>query len=704
MTRTTHLTRISAPARRGAGRVTEARVKARSMSRVKKDVPEDMDAKAAPALKASVLDVPEHLHWFESLQSRYKWAPLQWEPISLAISRLKKRSDDSRLYLGIVGEFSSGKSTLINAFLREDLLKTDILPATTCATTVLEYGPQVDALLSLQDGSVVRWSNSGTTFWGRLRRRILPISAARQLYDARRFIHLYTAEEEHARNIQRVTVTHPNERLRSGLVIVDTPGINVENDRHAAVTRDAVKNVCDAVVVIVPAPAACSQTLVGFLKDNLADSSHRCLVFITKIDLIPARERERLVSFVSDRLQRECGTFASILSGAPCYMLNGHPSTGDPPADNPDVFRQQFIQAEEDISRILNASRKAVITEQLLIITLSIFTALDCAIRARENEYNERHQALDRNRIPDLSTFVGSHKKSYALSIKQSTSHLVRDVEDLVSEMREKLYSAIEHDILAAASQDELKSAVSAGMESRVKHAFANLSSVSTDLHQQVSQLAAGCHHEFESEFSSRYRSLTTLGGLIVIHDDTKQAMIHAQAESLHRANTSASLLVEAVNSGNTATNVGAAAGAAMGTWLIPIPVLGTLVGGGIGWVFGRLFGPSLGELQQKATVNARQTVSQWAAQCGAQMQTLVNDHVQQSIAALHAAIDRYAEVYDARVREMIKQDDEARTLLQRYLAIAEEDLADLRTRDKAARQYLDAVRISLGERKEPAT
>ena len=704
MTRTTLLTPISVPAKPGPRRVTGAKATARSMSCKVKDVPEDMGAKAAPVLKASCLDVPENLQWFESLQSRYKWSHQQWGPISSAISRLKKRSEDHRLYLGIVGEFSSGKSTLINAFLREDLLKTDILPATTCATTVLEYGPKVDALLNLQDGSVVRWSKSGITFWGRLRRCILPISAARRLDDTRRFIHLFTAEEAHSRTIQGVTVTHPNERLRSGLVIVDTPGINVENKRHAAVTQDAVKNICDAVVVIVPAPAACSQSLVEFLKDNLADSSHRCLVFITKIDLIPSRERERLVSFVADRLQRECGKFASVFSGAPCYMLNGHTSTDSALADSPDVFRQSFIQAEEDVFRILNASRNAVITEQLLIISLSIFTALDRAILSRENEYNERHEALEQNRIPDLSTFVVSHKKLYALNIKQSTCHLVRDVNDLVSEMRERLYGEIEHDILAATSQDELKTAVSTGMESHVKNAFVNLSKVSTDLHQQISRLAAGCHNEFESDFLSRYRSLTTLGGLFVIHDDTVQAMILTQAESLHRANSSASPLVKAVNSGNTATNVGVAAGAAMGTWLIPIPVLGTLIGGGLGWVFGMLFGPSLAELQQKATVNAREMVSQWAEQCGAQMQALVNDHVQQSILALHAAIDRYAKAYDTRVREMIRKDEEAKALLQRYRAIAETDLTALRTREQAAKQYLDAVRNSLIERKELAS
>lgn len=641
-------------------------------------------------------NVAEQLRWFKSLQSRYKWPDTQWKPIASAISRLKTRCKDPRLFLGIVGEFAAGKSTLINAFLREDLLKIDILPATTCATTVLKYGRKIDALLCLQDGREVQRSRFGMTFWGRLRRRLLPVSAEREFYDTRHFIHRYTSEEEHASTIQRVTVTHPNKRLKAGLVIVDTPGINVENPRHATITVDAVTNLCDAVVVIVPAPAACSQTLVSFLRDNLTESAHRCLVFISKIDLIPLRERNRLVSFVSDRLQRECGTFASVLAGAPCFMLNSHDSDGITATDSRDAFRQQFIRVEDSVFSILETSRSAIITEQLLIITLTILTKLEHAIHARKDEYANLHDALEQNRIPDLGKFVSSQKQSYASRIKQTTRPLFRGVEDLVLEMRERLFNEIELDILTATSQDELKAAVSSGTEARMRKVFAELTGISKDLHRQILEITSGCHGDFKSEFSSRYRSLTTLGGLIVVRDDTVQALNRTHASTLHQASSNASPVIEAINSGNTAADVSVAAGFAMGTLLIPIPVIGTLIGGGVGWVLGKLFGPSLRDLQQQAIANARQMVAQWAAECGAQMQSVVKNHVDGSIASLDAVIDHYAKVYDERVREMIARDEKEKTLLHQYLGVAERDLSDLRSREAAARRNLTEIRYSL--------
>jgi ribosome biogenesis GTPase A len=59
------------------------------------------------------------------------------EDLFCQIERIKKRRHDPHLYLAIIGEFSSGKSTLINALLRDDLLKTSALVTTATATKII---------------------------------------------------------------------------------------------------------------------------------------------------------------------------------------------------------------------------------------------------------------------------------------------------------------------------------------------------------------------------------------------------------------------------------------------------------------------------------------------------------------------------------------------------------------------------------------
>ena len=73
---------------------------------------------------------------------------------------------DTRLYVGVTGEFSSGKSTFLNALLEHDVLETDVNQGTTCAPTIIEYSDKPNVLvkytdgteMSLTDNSVVKFS------------------------------------------------------------------------------------------------------------------------------------------------------------------------------------------------------------------------------------------------------------------------------------------------------------------------------------------------------------------------------------------------------------------------------------------------------------------------------------------------------------------------------------------------------------------
>lgn len=62
------------------------------------------------------------------------------------LNRIKKRISDSNIYLGIVGEFSSGKSTLINSLIGADFFVTNALQGTTTVITKLAYGDKVNLI------------------------------------------------------------------------------------------------------------------------------------------------------------------------------------------------------------------------------------------------------------------------------------------------------------------------------------------------------------------------------------------------------------------------------------------------------------------------------------------------------------------------------------------------------------------------------
>ena len=106
----------------------------------------------------------------------------------------------------VIGRFSRGKSTLLNAVLGGDHLPTGIVPLTSVITTV-RYGSRKQAVLNFNDLGL---------------RREVPLS---QLGE-------YVTQQSNPGNLKNVAYAEielPVEILRRGLFFVDSPGLGVLN-------------------------------------------------------------------------------------------------------------------------------------------------------------------------------------------------------------------------------------------------------------------------------------------------------------------------------------------------------------------------------------------------------------------------------------------------------------------------------------------
>ena len=79
------------------------------------------------------MDLAVSLPKIESLISSYLSGKKKVALLDKYIN-LSNRVADAKFYLAVVGEFSSGKSTFINALLRKRLLKEAVKPTTAAAT------------------------------------------------------------------------------------------------------------------------------------------------------------------------------------------------------------------------------------------------------------------------------------------------------------------------------------------------------------------------------------------------------------------------------------------------------------------------------------------------------------------------------------------------------------------------------------------
>ncbi|HEU0030927.1 MAG TPA: dynamin family protein [Kofleriaceae bacterium] len=181
---------------------------------------------------------------------------------------------DQPLLVTVMGEFSSGKSSFVNAFIGADVAPTGITP-TTATINVVRYGRERGGRIVRADGTTLELT------WDAL------MTQLRQL------------TPEDARGIDRVEILLPLPQLEK-INIVDTPGLNSIQPEHEATARSFIAR-ADAVVWVFTAGQGGKQSEKKALR-VIHDEGKRVLGVLNKADTLSADETQEVVTFIGGEL------------------------------------------------------------------------------------------------------------------------------------------------------------------------------------------------------------------------------------------------------------------------------------------------------------------------------------------------------------------------------------------------------------------
>jgi GTP-binding protein EngB required for normal cell division len=205
---------------------------------------------------------------------RQKPDPGAEDPIQPLFARLA----EDRFNLVVVGRFSRGKSSLMNAILGMDRLPTGIVPLTSVITAV-SYGSQ--------EGVTINYA-------GRRWRSEVKLEELAQ----------YVTQEGNPGNVREVEVAEvqlPAEILRRGFYFIDTPGLGsaiTENTR----TTEAFLPAADAFLLVTGYESPLSGDELRFLE-GAVPSARRIFIAINKQDVVAPHDREQALAFVRRQLE-----------------------------------------------------------------------------------------------------------------------------------------------------------------------------------------------------------------------------------------------------------------------------------------------------------------------------------------------------------------------------------------------------------------
>lgn len=201
-----------------------------------------------------------------------------------------------RFQVMVVGEFSHGKSTFLNALVGDEVLPTSALPC-SAAPCAVRFGPS--------------------------RRYLAVVDGVETEIDRDEFLRQATLREDEANDFAEaqpsiarhpLVVEDPSPNLHDGIELLDSPGLHEHQSRTEAVDRELAT--ADAVIMILNASRALAETERRFLDKLLArlsatqrktDSVFAVLNFADLLRTADEREKvqRRAAQFFGDRIHTQ---------------------------------------------------------------------------------------------------------------------------------------------------------------------------------------------------------------------------------------------------------------------------------------------------------------------------------------------------------------------------------------------------------------
>lgn len=275
----------------------------------------------------------------------------------------KRRLDDGRIRVVVLGEIKHGKSSLINALLGAPLLPVGVTP-TTGAVVAIRVDPEAQGELgSAREGTFLVAPNGERSELERERFEVL------------------ARGKDHDQGGRTPELLVEPARLPATLELIDTPGFNDIDRFRAAVSRSELPR-ADVLVLVLDATQVLSRSELGLIRDAIAavggldGSGARCVLVINRIDLVPEEERRKLVEHIQSALAEIIpGPLEPFLTDAKTALRD--PQSPSEPAQAVKRLREQLFGLAGRGREILPARARAAMLRHAKLL------GYNAAIQAR---------------------------------------------------------------------------------------------------------------------------------------------------------------------------------------------------------------------------------------------------------------------------------------------------------------------------------
>lgn len=208
-----------------------------------------------------------------------------------ALGQVKSELFDDAFQLVVVGEFSRGKSTFVNALLGERILPAKSTPTTAIIGKIV-YGTEKAFTLHYRDNDRVKH---------------LTVDEFKQLI---------VKDGVNYGEIAYAEISYPLEICKNGIMVIDTPGTNDVDEMREQISYHFIPN-ADAAIFVFSATQLCSQSELNFLRNRIMKNDITKIFFaVNHKDMLETSEAQQRV------LERARETLGKVVPNPRVFLVS----------------------------------------------------------------------------------------------------------------------------------------------------------------------------------------------------------------------------------------------------------------------------------------------------------------------------------------------------------------------------------------------
>lgn len=524
-----------------------------------------------------------HIQFVRDVFGRYEWEAHVKREFEADLYNLQQRLNDDCVNIAVVGEFSSGKSSVINAMLGMDLLVMDDLPDTTLVPSIISYSEKPFLEIIYSQGNKACKTEMPIE---RIRDYIAEYSFRESLMKEQNYDDAYVNEMTNLRaaiakkasKIKQFNIGIPSTFLKQGFRIIDTPGLNSLNPDCTRVTNNVLASADAAIIVGMATDGGLHQEFREKLAETFGDRMEQSCIIFTHYDHMTPARRERNLAYLQAVTASYFGLTPERLMVVPMV----------PPTILASLKGKRFGKEHDEMLRISCNSmgkvidfsvrqREMTIINKLQKILTRILANLQVRVPEIKKKYEQKLEELERSRTNPIETFISRQLiclvRNIEIEVATYRTTISQNLDNISADTKKEL----EKEILRQPDLDHLQKFMNEGLKITLKSTSDKMTQQLIDGKIFVSNAVNNQLNVFEIAIKQEFRRLNIfhlpIRNLLVenkIHDvelaDSMKGAIKFAESELERENAGYALAVVGAIIGSIFTfGIGSVIGAAIG-------------------------------------------------------------------------------------------------------------------------------------------